>query len=235
MLDDLDRCDPSSIVGILENIRLLVGSAHDLHCRFIVALDRHIVVQAVAKKFEGISGYDGNRYLEKLFPLSFNLPTPNSQDVSRLIEHVGVRGQSSQDRDHRDALASALSEKVFANPRLIKRCVNKYRLIQDVEVEIQTEAPQTALPTNNQNRYLSRWIAATERWPRLRTLLVRQNDEFWDNLAKRIQEPALDPELKSLLDEEGARGWLLKEILNNTRSNIVSYRQAENRLQAVGL
>jgi hypothetical protein len=64
---------------------------------------------------------------------------------------------------------------------------------------------------------------------------VRQNDEFWDNLTKRIQEPALDPELKSLLDEEGARGWLLKEILNNTRSNIVSYRQAENRLQAVGL
>lgn len=231
LIDDLDRCDPAGMVAVLEHVRILVSSAPELHCRFVVAIDRSIVVQAVGRKFEGISGYDGNRYLEKVFPLSFNLPAPTSQEVSRLIDHVWGRNNAPADRDHRDFLTQALREPVFANPRLIKRVVNKYRLMQQLE---ETEGDATVA---SRNRYLARWIAATERWPRLRPLLVRQPEDYWDQLQKQLAGGiSPDPEADALLREQGARAWVQRELLkDNPRANLLHYRDAEGRLQSVGL
>jgi hypothetical protein len=148
-----------------------------------------------------------------------------------LIDHVWGRNNAPTDRDHRDALTQSLREPFFANPRLIKRVVNKYRLVQ------QLEEPDPERPVALRNRYLARWIAATERWPRLRPLLVRQSDDYWDLLQKQLANSTLpDPEAENLLREQGARAWVQRELLkDNPRANLLHYRDAEGRLQMVGL
>lgn len=233
LVDDLDRCDPAGMVAVLEHIRMLVSAPKNLHCRFLVAIDRSIVVQAVGRKFDGISGYDGNRYLEKVFPLSFNLPAPTPQEVARLIEHVWGKRSTPADKDHRDALTQALRDPFFANPRLIKRVVNKYGLVQSLE-EPETDSER---PVALRNRYIARWLAATERWPRLRPLLVRQSDDYWEHLQKQLANGShSDPDAESLLKEQGARAWLQRELLkDNPRANLLHYRDAEARLQRLGL
>jgi KAP family P-loop domain len=233
LLDDLDRCDPHGMVGVLEHIRTLVAGDPDLHARFVVAIDRTIIVQAIGIKFSGISGYDGNRYLEKVFPLSFNLPAPAPGEVSRMVDHVWGKGMN---RDDRDGLTQSLRDPVFANPRLIKRVVNKYRLVLQLEAEVDEE-PDPNRPVALRNRYLARWLAASERWPRLRVLLVRQPDDFWEQLQKALAEGrSTDPEVEALLREQGARSWMLRELLKeNPRANVLPYRDAEGRLTAVGL
>jgi len=71
LIDDLDRCSPDGAVALLDGIRLLVTGGPELRCNFVVALDRGVIAARSVAKFQGISGYDGNRYLEKIFPVSF--------------------------------------------------------------------------------------------------------------------------------------------------------------------
>jgi hypothetical protein len=91
-IDDLDRCSPEAAVSLIEGIRLLVtnqaGGREDLPCRFVMAMDRQILVRAIQHKFAGIGGYDGNRYLEKVFPLAFAVPPPHPAAVNELVEDL---------------------------------------------------------------------------------------------------------------------------------------------------
>jgi len=63
-IDDLDRCSPAGAVALVDAIKTLVHHGEHLGCRFVVAVDKSVVVRAISKKFEHIDGYDGNRYLE---------------------------------------------------------------------------------------------------------------------------------------------------------------------------
>ena len=92
LIDDLDRCSPENAVALLGGVRILInrsthgdGTPDFLACRFMVALDKRVMAQAIAKKFGGIDNYDGNRYLEKVFPLTFDVPIPRGREVGRLV------------------------------------------------------------------------------------------------------------------------------------------------------
>ena len=50
----------------------MVHTAEELRCRFVAALDRDVISDAVAAKFASIS-YEGNRYLEKVFRRELDL------------------------------------------------------------------------------------------------------------------------------------------------------------------
>ena len=238
-IDDLDRCSPKGAVGLLDDVRMLVAGAADLHCKFVVAMDRSVLVAAIASKFTGISGYDGNRYLEKVFPVAFQLPAPQGRDVGELVKRfLAPTGSEAPNADHQDALSSALVDPMFANPRLMKRCINRFRMVVAFEAHGLTRAvrPLDAADEAARDRTLAKWIVATERWPDLRVVMVRHGEEYWRELEGALgggRSPGAEAD--GLLAEEGLQPWLRREIFSGGAQRLTQYREADQRLRRWGL
>ncbi len=91
IVDDLDRCEPSRAVEMLQAIKLLL----DFN-RFIVlvGIDARIISCAVEKHYEGLlgkAGASGYEYLDKIIQIPFRIPRPSHEDmeffVSQLMEN----------------------------------------------------------------------------------------------------------------------------------------------------
>ncbi len=237
LVDDLDRCSPDGAMALLDGIRMLLPVAEDarFRCQFVVALDRKILTSAVSQKYAGISGFDGNRYLEKLFPITLQLPVPSSTDIRDLVEEC-LKDQNITERPNAtergdlSALLQALDNPLFANPRLIKRCVNRYRLVTHFEDSFSTPLLK---PGSQPAQALARWIVAIERWPALRRLLPRYTDKFWHDIADGDDMPTLPDEVLMLLQQEDYRLWLQQEV--GREEPFSPYRDAERVLQRWGL
>lgn len=229
IVDDLDRCRPDSAVALLDGIRTLVANAPELRCNFVVALDRGVLVEAISQKFTGISGYDGHRYLEKVFPLTFAVPQPEGVHVNWLIDHYcDALGGPLDAADLRDAVKETFALPVFANPRLLKRALNRLALVRHFE-----GAPATVA----QDRALVDWLAATDRWPVLRRMLQRYRDDQWKPVQHAVSNSgAADEHLaQQLLAQYGARDWLGQRFFQANVSRLGTMRDAEARLQACAL
>jgi len=233
VIDDLDRCAPSGAIGLLDAMRLFVTSAPSLNCRFIVALDRTMIVQAISQKFGGAASYDSNRYLEKVFPISFSVPVPDTTDVAQLVQlFIGNSAVQSEGQDHVNAISIALSSPLFANPRLMKRCLNKYRLV----LYFERSSPRAVVADFSANSRLASWIAASERWPTLRRAIHRGTD-FWNDVRAAVKgEPHKgDVEIRGLLDQQGVLHWLGKGLEEGAEPFAKNFGAADVRLQRWGM
>ena len=239
-VDDLDRCAPEASVALLDQLRTLL--TFGLPCRFVVAMDRDVLTSLISWKFDALGEYDGNRYLEKLFPLSFDVPLPRRREAAELVAAFlrqldGEEPPDAAELEHRDALTMALSEAFFANPRLIKRCINRYRLVIHFE-ESGGPPPEIAPELDEESdRSLARWVAAAERWPRLRRMLQEHNDAYWRQLSSAVlaDGPLPGPEAEQVLNQRGARAWLRREIFSAPQGALANYRAADLRLRRWGL
>lgn len=234
-VDDLDRCSPLGAVALLDDLRVLVNRGQGAGCRFVVAMDRVVLAQAIAAKFTQIKDYDGNRYLEKVFPIVFTLPTPQGRDVNRLVNSFLAPGPAAN-TDQQDALSQALSEPMFANPRLMKRCINRFRLV--LYFEAGPTPPREASETATRDRLLAKWIVATERWPGLRVLLPQHGEEFWREVERAATTPDglfPSPDVRRLIEEQGALPWLRREVFAGGSVRLAQLREAEQRLRKWGL
>jgi hypothetical protein len=263
-IDDLDRCSPEGAVALLDAIRMLLNyatslpaddSRQQLPCRFVVALDRTVLAQAVARKFSDLSRYEGNRYLEKIFPLAFDMPRPEGSEVhhfvttflrmNRSMTSEVERGPQIADEEL-DALSLALSDRIFANPRLMKHCINRFRLVRRFEAQPQPgvvdgdgdDIEEDIEARTRQLVVLTKWIAATARWPHLRRLLSRRGDDYWRRFREALtggEERLPDSEAKELLKDEGIEIWLRREMFGGKGTRLIGYREADQRLRRWGL
>lgn len=224
-IDDLDRCNPADAVMLLDGIRSLATCAERLRVRFVVAIDRSVVTQAISAKFANVRGYDGNRYLEKIFPLEFQVPNPLKSEIVAIIEALAAPLDPAERKLTVFALTEALDKPYFANARLIKRCFNRYRLLRYFE--------QHTPSGGDTDRRSLQWIAATERWPRLRTLHQRRQPNFWTTVAPR--QPIEDPDLKLLMAEPGFQQWLAAHNWPNHAGVLDDYDQPDERLRHFGM
>jgi|GEM_PF-4622588 len=232
-IDDLDRCSPEGALELLDQVRALLAATErgPVPIRFVMAMDRDVLLKAVASKYRNIDRYDANRFLEKMFPLAFNVPVPPAHEVSGLLQHY-LSGDSPVPVHHVSALNDALSPGFFANPRLMKRCVNRFRLVTHFEANAQH--PPSG---DHADRTLARWIAATERWPDLRRALRDHDDRWWRALAEATATGTAlpGPDAEQLFDSRGVRDWLKREVFDNTDAVLSDLRTAEQRVQRWGL
>ena len=240
-IDDLDRCSPEGAVELLDAIRMMVGDAV-LKCRFVVALDRTVVTRAISQKFSGIKGYDGNRYLEKVFPLSFNVPTAGEgvavQIFKTLKEELEAKNKENPtilNNIDWDSVASVLIRPQFANPRLMKRCLNYVILTHYFMSPQDPKAKKSEVP----EKALTSWIAATQRWPGLRNIMQTRDKQYWEDLLEALEaqdETKLPgPEAKVLLEEPGLHDWLRSERVVGSDPRRSQFRDAEDLLRSFGL
>lgn len=77
VIDDLDRLEPAQAVEVL---RLVRSVADFTRFRYVMCYDRDVLAHAVQ---QGLGVQDGRQYLQKIVPLSFSLPRPDSFTLRR--------------------------------------------------------------------------------------------------------------------------------------------------------
>lgn len=80
-IDELDRCNPDTILSTLEAIRLFLFTGNTV---FIIGADERQISYAVKNKFKEIKGQEidiGKEYLEKLIQYPIRIPRLNSRET----------------------------------------------------------------------------------------------------------------------------------------------------------
>lgn len=77
VIDDLDRLEPAQAVEVLRMVRSVADFSR---FRYVMCYDREVLAHAVET---GLGVLNGKRYLQKIIPLSFSLPRPESFDLRR--------------------------------------------------------------------------------------------------------------------------------------------------------
>ena len=116
-IDDLDRCEESVVVQLLESIKLYLGSRR---CVFILAMDEGAVQSALSRHWSGRSDEANREYLEKLFQAVVPVPVPKQPAVREFLA-LQLRQHGFADPEGCAELIEALLE---PNPRKIKNFVN---------------------------------------------------------------------------------------------------------------
>jgi hypothetical protein len=223
------------------------SGAESPNARYVVALDRTALIRAVTQKFQGMNAYDGNRFLEKIFPISFHLPQPEGvavhQFVQSFLDPSEEEARTPIGDEEKDILGLALADPIFANPRLMKRCIERFRMVLEFESERSEDGDGAELQDDQGEReydqlFLAKWIAAGERWPSLRYLFSRYTNEYWLKIEKHldgveVQSP--DPEALQLLQEQDICTWLRRELFGGRGTRLEAYRRADRRLRRFGL
>ena len=84
-IDELDRCNPNTILDTLEAIRLFLFTQNT---SFVIGADERHVIYSVRKKYEEIEGNQidiGKEYLEKLIQYPIRIPQLSSKEVEFYI------------------------------------------------------------------------------------------------------------------------------------------------------
>lgn len=197
-LDDLDRCLPDRAIWLIEATKLLLAdSADDARAVFVFGLDRRIVGEAIRVRYPGSSLYTGESYLEKIFDLSLEAPPvrPNREGLQDFLRRIGdgaALDAVSPSFCGADDLLEVLSSPVFANPRVIKRVVNRlYLLTQGRTLPEITLAPKRR----------AAWVAGTERFRTFRHFFAQASEEeliALDTAVSAASGTGLNPEQSSV-------------------------------------
>jgi hypothetical protein len=111
-IDDLDRCQPSTAVKLLEALKLYLDFKG---CVYVLAVDREPLEAAVATEYREL-GLRTESYLDKIIQLPFTIPSIRQDHMGSYVgSHLPEDLQSC-----RDVLAVAASDE----PRSVKRVAN---------------------------------------------------------------------------------------------------------------
>jgi len=96
-IDELDRCNPDTILDTLEAIRLFLFTKNT---SFIIGADERHVIYSVRKKYSKIEGNQidiGKEYLEKLIQYPIRIPQLSSKEVEFYISCLLFQNELSDD------------------------------------------------------------------------------------------------------------------------------------------
>ena len=141
-IDDLDRCEESVIVQLLESIKLYL---HSQRCVFILGIDPDAVLGALKRHWKERSEQSNAEYLEKLVQAQLEVPQPAIKLIRNLIKAQlsdhgipieappqppatekanGDKDQAKDADSEIAALPTMLEELLEPNPRKIKNFLN---------------------------------------------------------------------------------------------------------------
>ena len=120
-VDDLDRCLPDRALEVLETIKLFLDVPG---CAFFLAADHERIETVVEQKYGSQEEGVGESYLEKLVQLPFYLPPLEEVQMERFV----ARAAPDLPPEVHQIFACGLPP----NPRLIKRILNIFRLLQQL-------------------------------------------------------------------------------------------------------
>ena len=163
------------------------------------------------------------------------MPAPDHREAAKLVADLCQRA-ALLDPDRIGAMSTVLKDPVFANPRLIKRCINRFAEVWGkAERSSAQDSPHEAV---ERDQALVKWIAATERWPQLRRILLTYDGDTWRQLGRAVADASQappGPEAAEILAQRGARGWLAGNVFSSSGAGVDRFRAADQRLRERGL
>ena len=115
-IDDLDRCNASNILELLETIKNVLGAKNLIFC---ITVDMKQIERAWELRYKSdLVKIESKEYIEKLFPIIFSLPPKTYDDVGSYHDSLVTLN------DEHDKLRTHLVESLTSNPRKIKRMLN---------------------------------------------------------------------------------------------------------------
>ena len=110
LIDDLDRCLPSTAISTLEAIRLFLFLNNTA---FVIAADDNMIKQAVKRHFEGFDDDIATNYFDKLIQVPIHVPPLGTQEVRAYMMMLFVENselQQSEKEMIRKSICSRLSQ-----------------------------------------------------------------------------------------------------------------------------
>lgn len=181
VIDDLDRCLPEKAIQVLEAIKLFLDVEG---CVFLLAVDRDVVEKAIAVKYKDLltmaKDMDsspqrfftllGENYFEKIVQLPFSLPPISDKQFRAFVTKV-------HPDDDVQLCASIFTEGFPRNPRKVKRLLQTFLFLRDLDLVNDSDDKQMKIPSL------------------IAKMVVIQN-QFRRVYEEVINSPALLPELE---------------------------------------
>ncbi|EOC1568731.1 pilA-like protein [Cronobacter dublinensis] len=128
VIDDLDRLEPAQAVEILRMVRSVADFSR---FRYVMCYDREVLAHAVER---GLDVPDGRLYLQKIIPLSFALPRPESFTLRRQFRESALLIWREVSGREPDAYSERLLEQFvevygerLSTPREVNQALNAIR------------------------------------------------------------------------------------------------------------
>lgn len=124
LIDDLDRCDPTEMIDLLEALKLFLDVEHVVH---VLAVDKEVIDRGVEVKY-GKYGFAeerkaslGAEYMEKMIQIPVYLfPLHENQVIGFIKAHDLSFGK--------EEVLDLIAEGLTPNPRKVKRVLNSIAL-----------------------------------------------------------------------------------------------------------
>lgn len=134
LIDDLDRCSPEKVVGLLESINLVMDIPGFV---FVLALDYDVLVNAIEIRYPHLERDKGlgHAFIEKMVQVPFRVPPLDITEnmLGALIPQI--EGFEGLPEGFESIAADVSSVGLEANPRRIKRFVNAFLLLTRITAD----------------------------------------------------------------------------------------------------
>ena len=122
-IDDLDRCQPSVALALLEALKLYLDFPG---CVYVLGVDRQPLEAAISSSYENL-GLNAESYLDKIVQVPFAIPRIDADAMKGYVDEV----DPSELDSCRELLATAGAD----DPRQVKRILNSllinHRLVEE--------------------------------------------------------------------------------------------------------
>ncbi len=170
-VDDLDRCLPEKAVEVLEALKLFL---HVEGTVFVLGMDPEVVRRGIEVHYgfrraaegaeAGALPITGDRYLQKIVQLTFNLPPLDKNARAAFLVWLQDRLPEELDEVTREVLARGLQP----TPRQAKRAVNTFLLLKHIA---QRQETANLLPKESVAwPLLAKTVLIQTQWPELYAL-----------------------------------------------------------------
>jgi KAP family P-loop domain len=236
-VDDLDRCLPENALQVLESMKLFFDLPGFV---FVVGLDQSVVEYVIDAKYSNaaastaelpVSRISGEDYIKKIFQLPYRLAPVALDQLDEFLgaafEEGGLSSEQRQELTERVTphLRWVVGE-AAVNPREIKRFINAYTLL--VEVDVGGRLDVGAVLT-------LQTIDFRHDWRSVQDALLEYQDVFIDALGRLDAEPDalidLDPDLQSI--PEDFLEYLAPEAPGHSLLNVRQLAQYISSAQSV--
>ncbi len=216
-IDDLDRCEEKTVVGLLEAIKLYLGTRR---CVFVLGVDDKAVADALKRHWQGRDEDYNREYLEKLFQATLPVPLPRENDLRSLIENQLKQHEFPEETC--PSLAEDITNLLEPNPRKVKNFLNS--LCANWHVLC---CPEMETPENCRRLVMFQYLRQYHRpvW----RILERQ--PFLLALLHRVINDSPDPlsHLPKSIDMDDLR--MTREIFSRSFAHVLKHNNADDMKQ----
>lgn len=212
-VDELDRCNPATILDTLEAMRLFLFNGD---VSFVIGADERHVTYAIKTKFDDIEGINmdiGKEYQEKLIQYPIRIPCMNKDETEFYI--MCLLSEDELNETEFDGLLKFLQEKRKENPLGF---VITMEILREYDESIATRLNESLVLSKQLSGILTQGLNGNPRQCKrfLNTLNMRQKMAKYKNVTLKSNV------LAKIMEVEYFRTSLFRKMVNLLGDNLLN-------------